>query len=63
VFRNRFAVANALNREKHNHFIQKVIKKLLCRVSIAGNTRVLFFLGCKNLFEPQITVHYVKKLL
>jgi len=41
----------------NNHFIQKVNIRLLRRISIAGNARALFSLGCNHLLEPQIALH------
>ena len=53
---NHFAIANTLNREQHNYFIQILNTRLLRRVCIAGNARALFSLGCNHLFEPQIAL-------
>jgi len=40
----------------NNHFIQKVNIRLLRRISIAGNARALFSLGCNHLFELQFAL-------
>jgi len=40
----------------NDHFIQKVNIGLLRRISIAGNARALFSLGCNHLLEPKIAL-------